>query len=258
MQFVSAYDALASSFDRDRVLPEGIAPAIRRTALDCLSATRPRLLDLGAGTGRIGRTFVMAGDDYVGVDLSFGMLRGFAERARDARLVQADGHRLPFGDAAFDAVMLVQVFGALCDWRQFAGEARRVLRRPGAILTGRTAGPDDGIDARMKRQLDSFLGAGGAAPRRNARAEVEGFFGESATRTERRLAGTWTAERTPRQFIARHRGGARFAALPERVKDDAMARLAAWAETTFGSLDAPSSETHAFELQVFSFEGAAN
>src|SRR4051812_23153232 len=26
----------------------------------------PRLLDLGAGTGRIGRSFVAAGDDYVG------------------------------------------------------------------------------------------------------------------------------------------------------------------------------------------------
>ena len=42
---------------------------------------RARLLDLGAGTGRIGRPFVAAGDDYVGVDLSLGMLREFARRA---------------------------------------------------------------------------------------------------------------------------------------------------------------------------------
>ena len=34
-----------------------------------------------------------------------------------------------------------------------------------------------------------------------------------------------------------------------------MARLAVWAETEFGSLDAASSEAHAFELQVFKFEG---
>jgi ubiquinone/menaquinone biosynthesis C-methylase UbiE len=256
MQFVSAYDALASSFDRDRVLPEGIAPAIRRTALDCVAAARPRLLDLGAGTGRTGWPFVMAGDDYVGVDLSFGMLRAFAQRAAGARLVQADGQRLPFGDAAFDAVMLVQVFGGIDDWSGLVSEVRRVLRGPGAILTGRTAAPDDGIDARMKRRLASILGANRTRP--NVRADVERLLGESATRTERRIAGTWTAERTPRQFIARHRGGARFSALPERVKDDAMTRLAAWAETTFGSLDAPSSETHAFEWQVFRFEGAAN
>src|SRR5436305_509129 len=80
----------------------------------------PRLLDLGAGSGRIGAPFVAAGDDYVGVDLSAGMLREFAARTeRVARLVQADGARLPFGDAAFDAVLLIQVFGGLSGWREF-------------------------------------------------------------------------------------------------------------------------------------------
>ena len=67
------------------------------------------------------------------------------------------------------------------------------------------------------------------------------------------IAATWTAHRTPRQFIARHRGGARFSALPDDVKSEAMARLAAWAEPTFGSLDAAFSEAHSFELQVFKF-----
>ena len=252
---MSAYDALASGFDRDRVVPDGVVAAVRAAVLDLAGVARPRLLDLGAGTGRIGWPFVAAGDDYLGVDLSFGMLRAFAQRrGRAARLVQADGHRLPFGDAAFDAVILIQVFGALSDWRQFAGEVRRVLRPAGAVVIGRTAAPDDGVDARMKRQLARILGE--TERGRNARADVERHFGESATSVERRVAGSWIANRTPRQFIARHRGGARFAALPDAVKDDAMAQLAAWAETTFGSLDAPSAETHAFELQAFRFEGA--
>jgi SAM-dependent methyltransferase len=217
---------------------------------------RPRLLDLGAGTGRIGWPFVAAGDDYVGVDLSFGMLRAFVARCERApRLVQADGHDLPFGGASFDAVMLVQVFGGMSDWRQFADEVRRVLRPAGAIVIGRAAAPEDGIDARMKRQLDSILAESAAKPRGNARADVERLFGASATWVERRIAGRWVAQRAPRQFIARHRNGARFASLPEGVKDGAMARLAAWAEETFGSLDASSSEPHEFELQVFKFEG---
>ena len=84
--------------------------------LGSIGAARPRVLDLGAGTGRIGWPFVAAGDDYVGVDLSFGMLREFARRSRESmpapRLVQADGERLPFRDATFDAVLLIQVFGA--------------------------------------------------------------------------------------------------------------------------------------------------
>jgi predicted TPR repeat methyltransferase len=66
------YDAAAATFDRHRKLPEGVAQAIRGAVLRALDLMRPRLVDLGAGTGRIGRAFVEAGDAYVGVDVSLG------------------------------------------------------------------------------------------------------------------------------------------------------------------------------------------
>jgi SAM-dependent methyltransferase len=251
----SAFDALAPRFERDRALPADVAAAVRAAVREVTGIARPRVLDLGAGTGRIGWPFVAAGDDYVGADLSLGMLRAFAQRCDGApRLVQADGHRLPFRDATFDAVLLIQVFGGIDDWRTFTAEVRRVLQPSGAILTGRTRAPEDGVDARMKRQLDGIVGTrpGGA----NRREDIERLLGASAADTERRVVGTWTAERMPRQFIARHRAGARFSALPESAKDDAMARLADWAEKAFGSLDAMSPESHTFELRVFKFEGA--
>ena len=95
----SAFDAVAAGFDRHRALPESAARSVRKAVLMAIGAARPRLLDLGAGSGRTGWPFVAAGDDYVGVDLSAGMLRVFANRAaggRRARLVQADGCGLPF------------------------------------------------------------------------------------------------------------------------------------------------------------------
>src|SRR5436190_17076189 len=104
----SAYDSVASSFDPHRSLPGGVAKAVREAVLAALRfANEPRLLDLGAGTGRFGRTFACANDDYCGLDLSFGMLREFrrqAERQEGCfpRLVQADGEHLPFSDATFD------------------------------------------------------------------------------------------------------------------------------------------------------------
>jgi ubiquinone/menaquinone biosynthesis C-methylase UbiE len=105
----SPYDAAAPSFDRYRALPEGVPEAIRYAVLEVFDLMRPRLLDLGAGTGRIGRAFVAAGDDYVGVDVSLGMLREFSayltQRRYAPALVQADGERLPFRDATFDAVL---------------------------------------------------------------------------------------------------------------------------------------------------------
>jgi hypothetical protein len=60
---VTIYDRLASSFDRQRPLPEDVPNAIRRAVLGVDLPPRPRLLDLGAGSGRIGRPFVEAGDD---------------------------------------------------------------------------------------------------------------------------------------------------------------------------------------------------
>jgi SAM-dependent methyltransferase len=215
---MARFDAAAPTYDAFRGLPDHVVEAIRAAVLDA-AGPRPRLLDLGAGSGRVGRAFVGAGDDYVGVDLSLGMLCQFARRAdtggRRPRLAQADGERLPFPEAAFDAVLLVQVFGGLEDWRRFLGEARRVLRPSGPLILGRGVLPDDGVDARMKIRLDAI--------------------------------------RTPRRFIERHRLGARFSQLPEPVKDESMRRLAAWAEAEFGSLDAGSAERHEFELRIFTF-----
>jgi ubiquinone/menaquinone biosynthesis C-methylase UbiE len=253
---MSGYDALAPRFDRDRSLPEGVANAVRAAVLGAVPVTRPSVLDLGAGTGRVGWPFVAAGDDYIGADLSLGMLSAFAARcAQVPRLIQADARRLPFRDAAFDLVMLVQVFGGLHDWRRFTDDVIRVLRLPGTIVIGRTLAPEGGLDARMKEQLREFLDPSRAAGGGNARQNVERAFGARAARTGRQIVSTWNAERTPRQFIVRHSTGARFSGLPESIKVEAMRGLAAWAEQTFGSLDAVSLESHSFELQLFSFEG---
>jgi ubiquinone/menaquinone biosynthesis C-methylase UbiE len=256
---MSLYDAAAPSFDRHRALPDGVAPAIRAAVLASIGEVRqPRLLDLGAGTGRIGWPFVAAGDDYIGVDLSLGMLRAFMGRAEcsgaPARLAQADGQRLPFPDATFDAVLLIQVFGGMPGWRLLMTEARRVLRRTGALIIGRTVAPADGIDAQMKQHLAHLLNAMGVeADRRNVHDDVQHWLGAAARRVNSVIAASWKADRTPRGFLVRHRTGARFAALPEPVKDEAMRRLGIWAGETFGSLDAVFSEQYAFELHAFKF-----
>ncbi|MHB8272566.1 class I SAM-dependent methyltransferase [Bradyrhizobium sp.] len=254
---MSAFDRVAPSFDRHRALPDGAPQAIRAAVLGAVGAASPRLLDLGAGTGRIGIPFVAAGDDYVGVDLSFGMLSEFrrraAEYARAPSLVQADGERLPFADASFDAIMMIQVFGGMRGWRRLLAEARRVLRGAGVLVLGRTLAPPDGLDARMKQQLALLLDEIGApVDRTNTRQDAQGWL-EREARGTRLVAATWTARRTPRGFIERHGTGARFSALPAPVKEEALRRLAAWAKTAFGSLDAASSEPHEFELQLFRF-----
>jgi len=262
---VSRFDAAAPTYDAHRGLPGRVVEAIRAAVLDALgAASRPRLLDLGAGSGRIGRAFVSAGDDYVGVDLSLGMLRQFARRGdtdgRAPRLAQADGERLPFADATFDAVLLIQVFGGLDEWRPFVGEARRVLRPSGTLVLGRTAMPEDGVDGRLKERLDAILADMAVVhEKKNTREHVQRWLGSTAVGGAPApvVAAAWDAERTPRGFLERHRTGARFSLLPEPIKDEALSRLAAWALTEFGSLDAPSTERHTFELRTFTFHEEA-
>jgi ubiquinone/menaquinone biosynthesis C-methylase UbiE len=249
----SAFDVTAPGFDRRRALPDGVLEAIRSAILGVVDATRPRLLDLGAGTGRIGRAFVAAGDDYVGVDLSLAMLRAFAQR-RATCLVQADGAHLPFPDATFDAVMLIQAFGGMHGWRRVLAETRRVLRPAGVLILGRTVAPADGVDARMRQRLSMILDEMGVVREGgNRREEALRFLAQTASGSCVNAAA-WDADRTPRGFLERHRTGARFAALPATIKDTALGKLAAWAAATFGSLDRASRERHYFELRLFRFQ----
>ena len=254
---MSAYDTAAPSFDRHRGLPGGVAEAIRTAVLAATAgAPRPRLLDIGSGTGRIGSPFVAAGDDYVGVDLSLGMLREFMHRTRDGdchapRLAQADGACLPFADASFDAVLLVQVLSGVPGWRDFLTETLRVLRPGGALIAGRVVAPDDGIDARMRTRLSEILAGMNIHPYRdNPRDAAMAWLASSLPAPTVLTAAAWVAERSPRGFLERHTGGARFSILPEPVKQEALRRLAAWATEECGSLDAVCAENYRFEMTI--------
>jgi SAM-dependent methyltransferase len=259
----SPFDAMARSFDRYRALPNGVAETVRTVILDALASgpnggacRRPRLLDVGAGTGRIGWPFLAAGDDYVGLDLSCGMLRAFACRCgRDhpRALVRADGCALPFANAVFDAVLLVQVFGGLQDWRRLVDEGRRVLRPDGALMLGRTVRPDEGVDARMRQHLVALLGT--TRERQNTREAAERYLSAIASTTSHLVAAVWRAERSPRAFLDRHAGGARFLQLPQAVREEVIHALMLWAQTQFGGLDEMFLETHRFEMRVFKFSG---
>src|SRR5579883_589337 len=170
---MSHFDAVADDFDRFRALPAGVPAAIRDAMWEALGLARGgRVLDLGAGTGRVGAAFVAAGDAYIAVDPSAGMLARFAEKAAtqggsapSPALVQADGRALPFPGSAFDAVLLVQVLSGAPGWRSLLTEARRVLRPDGGLVLGKAIGPPEGVDARMRAQVSVILAELGADAR---------------------------------------------------------------------------------------------
>jgi ubiquinone/menaquinone biosynthesis C-methylase UbiE len=259
----SRFDHVALSFDRHRALPAEVAQEIRRAILATVNVPAPpRLLDIGAGTGRLGRSFVQAGDNYVAADLSLGMLREFMRKAHDGHcgtplLVQADGEQLPFRDGSFDAVMLVQIFGGMQGWRRLVGEARRVLRQSGVLLMGRWLIPPHGIDEQMKQRVQVLFAEMSLSLTLQSRREnVQRWLEATAAQSTRIIAATWCVSRTPRDFLDRRSGGAQFSMLPATVKTEVLEKLSAWAAKSFGSLDAVFTEQHEFELRAFEFEDA--
>lgn len=90
------------------------------------------ILEVGCGTGHFTRWVEGQGISAVGLDLSAVMLAE-AQGVDGVALVQADAHRLPFADGAFDVTMFVTTLEFLSAPRKALGEAVRVGAR-GVVL----------------------------------------------------------------------------------------------------------------------------
>jgi SAM-dependent methyltransferase len=185
------------------------------------------------------------------------MLREFRRYQAEARLVQADGASLPFRDGAFDLVMLMQVLSGARGWRGLLRDVCRVLRPDGLVVVGQTVGPEIGIDAQMKSRLAAILEGMGffAEQPRKRRDEALSWLRSAAAAEASAVVATWIGSRTPRIFMERHRTGNRFRVLPATIQEEALRKLAAWAEAAYGSLNSEFSESYRFELQIFQIQG---
>src|SRR5580704_15081237 len=101
-----------------------------------------RVLDVGCGSGL---TLVLAarrGAAPSGLDVSPGLLGIARERLPDADLREGDMERLPWDDAAFDAVVGVNAFQFAGDPRRALREAARVTRPGGRVVASLFAAPE--------------------------------------------------------------------------------------------------------------------
>jgi ubiquinone/menaquinone biosynthesis C-methylase UbiE len=127
------YDRRAAEFARHRKIhPE----VLRELLASCIFGPETRVLDVGCGTGNYAAAVTAATNCRIsGVDPSQRMLEWARDAAPWESLDQSSAESLPFGDDAFDVVMSTDVIHHIRDRDAYFGEAARVLRAGGQLVT---------------------------------------------------------------------------------------------------------------------------
>jgi ubiquinone/menaquinone biosynthesis C-methylase UbiE len=124
------FQAVAGEYERAR--PDYPAEAVDRLIQELEVGRAARVLDIGAGTGKLTRMLMPTGARLVGLDPVEAMRRTLAATLPGLPVVGGTAEAMPFRDEAFDAVVAAQAF----HW--FEGEAalqeaHRVLKQSGRL-----------------------------------------------------------------------------------------------------------------------------
>ncbi|WP_213451485.1 demethylmenaquinone methyltransferase [Rhizomonospora bruguierae] len=135
-EVAAMFDGVARRYDlTNTVISFGRDRSWRRATREALDL-RPgeRVLDVGAGTGVSTEELARSGAYAVGADLSLGML-AHGKRVRPVvPLLAGDALRLPFPDAAFDAVTISLALRNVSDPDAALAELARVTRPGGRLV----------------------------------------------------------------------------------------------------------------------------
>src|SRR5262245_3041152 len=161
-----AFDRATSFYDATRGLPPGVAEQVRdQIALHTGAGRNTCFLEIGVGTGRIALPFVQIGADYTGADLSRPMMEvlrsniaAIPHGVGRLKLTVADAIALPYANAAFDVIIMIQLLHLVSDWRQTLRECGRVLRDGGwLVLSSNERAEQKQRDMTASRTPDDLL-----------------------------------------------------------------------------------------------------
>jgi phosphatidylethanolamine/phosphatidyl-N-methylethanolamine N-methyltransferase len=136
--------------------------ASQRRVAEAASASGPRILEIGVGTGLVLR-YYGANTQVIGADLSVPMLRKAKEKVRDLSLHQVtgvvamDACRLGFADASFDAVSVPFVITLVPDPEGALDEVARVLKPGGTIAIVSRFGAEGGLQAAFETLIAPLM-----------------------------------------------------------------------------------------------------
>src|SRR5262245_58187071 len=258
-----SFDQAAANYDAARGFPAGVGEQVAQAAAGWIGPGA-RVLEVGIGTGRIGKPLAALGLRVIGLDLARQMMARLLTDLRTAghagqpapALVQGDVYRLPLANGSLEAVVAVHVFQLLSDWPAAIAEVRRVLRPGGLFLNGYEWRPPDSPGARLMERWRLILAtsggpAGAARDFDDLRAELARTGAGYAERT----VGHWSTTRTLSRLLEtiEHRTWSSGSEQNRAALFDCLSQIRAWAVAEFGTLEQPHNVPHRFVWQRFAW-----
>lgn len=247
------FDGQAPDFDRRAGLLDDDCRRIAAAVVSLAGVNAGDwVVEIGAGTGIMGRWFLDHPVRYVGLDLSRGMLGLFRRRAPGAPLVQADGARAwPFPDGSVRVVFSSRAIHLL-PLDHVVAELYRVTQPGAALVLGWVEREPESVKARMSREMQRRLRERGFPARTaGSRRVLQALRERGATDLPKTVVARWPARHTARQSLGdwRSKEGLGGIVLPPGVQEEVLNELEAWAVEAFGGLDAARETEDAYVLE---------
>jgi len=262
-----SFDDQAGAFERRAGIPPEAAISAARDLADALLPTGTDvLLDIGAGSGELGRHLAQAAPRYLGFDLSFPMLAEFqSKRSRlPFPLVQADADaHWPVRGGSVRAVLFSRS-AHLMNLTHQLRELWRVAHPGGAwVIIGRVERDAMSMRSQLRDQMLALLDEHAPRPRRAAATIERSGAGDGRGRArgmkrrlERalvelgaqveaaRVAGRWVVEDSLTGILDdwRSKSGLGGRDLDSGIKSEVLRALETWGAARFGTLSG-SKET---------------
>jgi len=200
-----------------------------------------RVLDIGAGTGRVAITFAATWHNVVVLDPALPMLNEIRAKAPDCQIqiVAGEGARLPFAPCHFDAVILARVLYLMADWQTVLQQAYNVLKPGGCLFHewGNGEAGEEWVQIREKART-LFEDAGVRNPfHPGARSESE-VDDSLAALGLNRTNELWTGPgptMTLHSFVEMIESGelSYIWNVPKNIQESCLPQLKQWSENTF-------------------------
>ncbi len=256
-----SFREIAEKYNRINFIPLEAQTAIGNS-ICALVGEGARLLDVGAGAGRISIPIARSGVQVTAFDIEPEMLAELTRQAQQHHLniqtVQGDATRLPFADSSFDAVFTSNLLHLVADWKIALAEMKRVLKPDGVFIQGRDWISPDTAYAKIRSQLRAIIGA--LNPNMMPTAAAGGALFQTlaemgGTTDKERIAAEWTETLSPNQLLAKMKAREQNETwqLDDELFRESLARLEAWIEANIQSPEKEEIIVWRFLLYVTTF-----